>query len=65
MSGFIGIVLGGIAADYFRAKTVNARLYVGLIIPMLAIPFALGFLYTESIAMAYIYSFLFSVISPA
>ena len=65
IGGFIGIVLGGMIADYFRAKTVNARLYVGLAIPMLAVPFALGFLYTESIVMAYIYSFLFSVISPA
>lgn len=65
VGGFIGIVLGGVVADYFRAKTVNARLYVGLAVPMLAVPFALGFLYTDSIAMAYIYSFLFSVISPA
>jgi hypothetical protein len=38
---------------------------VGLAIPLLAVPFALGFLYTDNIAMAYIYSFLFSVISPA
>lgn len=65
VGGFIGIVLGGIIADHFRAKTVNARLYVGLAIPLLAVPFALGFLYTESIVMAYVYSFLFSVISPA
>ena len=65
IGGFIGIVLGGVIADHFRAKTVNARLYVGLAIPLLAAPFALGFLYTQSIVMAYIYSFLFSVISPA
>ena len=24
--GFLGIALGGIIADYFRAKTLNARL---------------------------------------
>lgn len=65
IGGFIGIVLGGVIADHFRAKTVNARLYVGLAIPLLTVPFALGFLYTQSIVMAYIYSFLFSVISPA
>lgn len=65
VGGFIGIVLGGVVADYFRAKNVNARLYVGLAIPMFAVPFALGFLYTDSVIMAYIYSFLFSVISPA
>ncbi len=65
VGGFIGIVLGGVVADYFRSKTANARLYVGLAIPVLAIPLALGFLYTDSVMMAYIYSFLFSVISPA
>jgi hypothetical protein len=65
IGGFIGIVLGGILADYFKTKYVNARLYVGLIIPLFAVPCIFGFLYTESIAAAYFYSFLFSVISPA
>ncbi|MDB3996073.1 MFS transporter [bacterium] len=65
IGGFIGIVLGGILADYFKTKYVNARLYVGLIIPFFAVPCIFGFLYTESIAAAYFYSFLFSVISPA
>ena len=41
VGGFIGIVLGGVVADHFRAKTVNARLYVGLAVPALAVPFAL------------------------
>ena len=63
--GFIGIVLGGIIADYFRAKMVKARLYVRPVIPLFAVPFALGFLYIDNIARAYIYSFLFSIISPA
>ena len=52
-------------ADYFKTKYANARLYVGLIIPLFAVPCIFGFLYTESIAAAYFYSFLFSVISPA
>ncbi|MEM7099239.1 MAG: MFS transporter [Pseudomonadota bacterium] len=65
IGGFIGIVLGGYLADYFRAKTVNARLYIGLAIPVLATPFAFGFLYTDSPTAAYLYSFVFSILSPA
>ncbi|MEM9620050.1 MAG: MFS transporter [Pseudomonadota bacterium] len=65
VGGFIGIVLGGYLADYFKSKTVNARLYIGLAVPVLALPFALGFLYTDSVVAAYIYSFVFSILSPA
>ncbi len=63
--GFIGIVLGGYLADVWKAKTVNARLYIGIAIPVLAVPFALGFLYTDSVITAYICSFVFSILSPA
>lgn len=65
VGGFIGIVLGGFLADIWKAKNVNARLYIGLSIPILATPFALGFLYTESVLVAYLCSFVFSILSPA
>jgi len=65
VGGFIGIVLGGLLADVWKAKNPNARLYIGLAIPVLAIPFALGFLYTDSVFVAYICSFVFSILSPA
>lgn len=65
IGGFIGIIGGGLLGDHFRKSHVNARLYVGLVIPFLAIPAALGFLYTESIFWAYIFSFFFNMISPA
>ncbi len=65
VGGFIGIVLGGFLADMWKAKTVNARLYIGLSIPVLATPFALGFLYTDSVVVAYLCSFGFSIVSPA
>ena len=32
---------------------------------MLAVPFALGFLYTDSVLAAYLCSFVFSILSPA
>jgi MFS family permease len=65
VGGFTGIVLGGFLADLWKAKTVNARLYIGLAIPVLAVPFALGFLYTDSVVTAYVCSFVFSILSPA
>lgn len=65
IGGFIGIIAGGYLADLWKARTVNARLYIGLSIPVLAIPFALGFLYTDSVLAAYLFSFVFSILSPA
>ncbi|MEM7079241.1 MAG: MFS transporter [Pseudomonadota bacterium] len=65
IGGFIGIVLGGFLADHFKQHTVNARLYIGMAVSLLAVPFALAFLYTDSVVWAYIFSFLFSMLSPA
>lgn len=65
LGGFIGIVRGGYLADYFKSKTANARLYIGMAIPILAAPFALGFLYSDTPFMAYLCSFVFSILSPA
>jgi len=65
VGGFIGIVLGGFLADSLKRRWDNARLYIGLSIPVLALPFALGFLYTDSVLVAYLCSFVFSILSPA
>ena len=65
VGGFLGIVLGGYLADLLKTKNANARLFIGLAIPVLALPFALGFLYTDSVLIAYLCSFVFSILSPA
>ena len=65
IGGFIGIVLGGFLADRLKQRWDNARLYIGMSIPVLALPFALGFLYTDSVLVAYLCSFVFSILSPA
>ncbi len=65
IGGFIGIVIGGFLADYLKRYTANARMYIGIAIPVLAVPCALGFLYTESVVAAYVFSFVFSILSPA
>ncbi len=65
LGGFLGIVLGGYLADRLKQRWDNARLYIGLAIPVLALPFAFTFLYTDSVLVAYICSFVFSILSPA
>ncbi|MEM7283173.1 MAG: MFS transporter [Pseudomonadota bacterium] len=65
IGGFVGIVLGGYLADLWKSRTANARLYIGLAIPILSLPFALGFLYTDRVLVAYLCSFVFSALSPA
>jgi len=65
LGGFIGIVSGGFLADHLKTRTANARLYIGMAVPALALPFAVGFLYTDSVVAAYLFSFAFSILSPA
>lgn len=65
LGGFIGIVSGGFLADHLKTRTANARLYIGMAVPALALPFAVGFLYTDSVLAAYLFSFGFSILSPA
>lgn len=64
VGGWAGITLGGWLADTLRRYSRNARIYVGLAVPVLATPFALGFLYAERAWVAYACSFVFSVFSP-
>jgi MFS family permease len=64
LGGWLGITLGGWLADHLRRYTQDARVYLGLAVPVLATPFGLGFLYTDSAWVAYACSFGFSVFSP-
>ena len=64
IGGWAGITLGGWLSDKYRDRTVNARIYVGLAVPILATPFALGFLLAENAWVAYACSFGFSIFSP-
>ena len=64
LGGWLGVTLGGWLADRLRVYTINARLYIGLAVPVLAAPFGLWFLYTDSSWIAYGCSFAFSIFSP-
>lgn len=65
IGGFIGIVLGGYLADVLKRRTVNARLYIGIAVALSALPAGLGVVYAETAFTAYLFSFLFSLLSPA
>ncbi|MEQ8858668.1 MAG: MFS transporter [Pseudomonadales bacterium] len=64
LGGWLGITVGGILADRLRSYTQDARVYIGIAVPVLATPFALGFLYAPDPWLAYLCSFGFSIFSP-
>lgn len=64
VGGWLGITLGGWLSDHLRRYTQDARVYMGLAVPVLATPFGLGFLFATDTWVAYACSFAFSVFSP-
>jgi len=64
LGGWIGVTLGGVVADLLRRRYVNGRLMVIAAVPILAAPFVYVFLTTDSVVVAYICSFIFSIFSP-
>ncbi|MEE2703066.1 MAG: MFS transporter [Myxococcota bacterium] len=53
IAGWAGITLGGIWSDRWRRRSVNGRLYVGILTSLLPVPFAVGMLLTPSTTTAY------------
>lgn len=64
VGGWLGVTMGGVLADKFRARTVRAKLYVGMMAMGLSVPSALTLLLTDSIVLAYVMNFIFSITSP-
>ncbi len=64
VGGLIGVTFGGWLSDRLRARSINARLWVAIAAPLLSIPIAFVFLTTGNVTIAYVCSFLFSVVSP-
>jgi len=64
LGGWLGVTLGGVLSDVFKARATNGRLYIMVAVPFLSMPAAYMFLTTENVVTAYICSFLFSVFSP-
>jgi MFS family permease len=63
VGGWIGITAGGVLSDRWKASNPNARLYMGVLVPLLAVPFVFLFLYAQSAWLAYVASFLYSIFS--
>ena len=64
IGGWAGVTFGGVLADRLKPRLPTARLWLGLASAVLSTPFALLFLVTDSVWVAYGCSFLFSMLSP-
>jgi len=64
IGGLIGVNLGGSLSDWLRKFTVNARLYVGLAVPVFSIPLALVVVMSSNLTVAYVANFFFNVAVP-
>jgi MFS family permease len=64
LGGWIGVTLGGVIADLLKRRFAAGRLVVVLVAPILALPFAYGFVTTQNVNTAYVCSFFFSMFSP-
>ena len=64
LGGWLGVTVGGFLGDWFRRRSVLGRYYVVFISLGLCVPTGLGFTLTENKTLAYLFFFLFSVVSP-
>ena len=64
VGGFLGVTSGGWISDRLRARSVNARLWVGIAAPLLTLPVGIMFLTTDNLIVAYACNFIFSIVSP-
>lgn len=63
LGGWIGITAGGVISDRWKARNANARLWIGILVPLLAVPSVLLFLNASSAGVAYVASFIYSIVS--
>jgi MFS family permease len=63
LGGWLGVTLGGVLSDRLRPRTANARLWMGAATAALTVPVAIALLTTESVVVAYLLNFAFSVVS--
>ncbi len=64
VGGWLGVSLGGALSDRWKARSPNGRLWVGGLTALLSVPSGLWMLHTESLALAYVLNFVFSLVSP-
>ncbi|MGR8919387.1 MAG: spinster family MFS transporter [Gammaproteobacteria bacterium] len=64
-AGWLGVTLGGVFSDWFRARNANARLYCGMLTALVSTPCALVVFTTGSVELAYAMNFAFTFASSA
>ncbi|MCY3792816.1 MAG: MFS transporter [Gammaproteobacteria bacterium] len=64
IGGWLGVTLGGVLSDRLKARTTNARLWIGVMAGILSLPSGFVFLLTDSTWVAYLAVFVFSITSP-
>jgi MFS family permease len=64
VGGWLGITLGGVLADRYKVRHPAARIWVGLLTALASVPAAITVLFTDSLPVAYVANFAFSVLSP-
>ncbi|HJN51411.1 MAG: MFS transporter [Pseudomonadales bacterium] len=64
LGGWLGVSLGAIAADKLRQYTVRGKLYVAISAVILSLPMVIMLLLTDDLITAYIFNFLFALLSP-
>ena len=61
IGGLIGVVSGGVIADWLKERFVNGRLYIGFFTIVGTAPLVLWMLYTESLTTAYWLNFAYHI----
>ena len=61
IAGWLGVTLGGVAADALRRRRRNGRLWVGIFAGLFPLPFAVLMLLTPSTTLAYALNFAVSL----
>jgi MFS family permease len=64
VGGWLGVSVGGALSDRLKLRAANGRLWVGWIAAGLSLPSGLWMLHTESLVLAYVLNFFFSLVSP-
>lgn len=63
VAGWLGVTLGGVLADRWRATRIDGRLRVGLLTAIAPLPLALWLLLTDSTWVVYVLSFPLSLLT--
>jgi len=64
IGGWLGVTLGGVLSDRWKARSPRGRMWLGLCTAALTVPSALALLLSPSLIVAYVANFVFSVLSP-